>query len=174
MYRILLAALLVGSIAAAAADHGYVGTKKCAMCHKGPKHNEVFETWKEAKHAKAFEVLADPRAAEVAAEMGVEGAPQESGECLRCHTTGYGKGDLALKMLPADGVSCEACHGAGKDYAKKPIMKDLEKSVAKGLVEDPSTICVNCHDEKLAHVKEFVYEERWERISHSLPDEAKE
>jgi hypothetical protein len=171
MTRILLSALLLAFTMASAADHAYIGTKKCALCHKGAKNNMVFETWKKAKHAKAWKVLASESAKAIAAEMGVTGNPQEAGECLTCHSTGYGVDPkLTLKLKPADGVTCEACHGAGGNYSKKPIMKVRKKAVMKGMVDDTKSVCTTCHDESLKHVKTFVYEERWEEISHELPE----
>lgn len=164
--------ILCFAVSAGAAEHSYVGVKKCAMCHKGERNNMVYEKWQEAKHASAWTILASDRAQEVAAEMGVDGDPQQSGACLSCHTTGYGAdASLTVKLSVEDGVSCEACHGAGGDYAKKPIMQDHAKSVAKGMIGDPSQICVECHKEELAHVGAFDYTERWAKITHSLPSE---
>ena len=53
---------------------------------------------------------------------------------------------------------------------KKPIMKVRKKSIAKGMVDDIKSVCINCHDESLKHVKKFNYDERWEQISHALPE----
>ena len=174
MLKIFISSLLLLYAVATAADHAFVGTKKCGMCHKGEKGSMVLEKWKEAAHSKAYEVLASEEATAIAKEMGVTGNPQEAGECLECHSTGYGADPkLTAKLVLANGVSCEACHGAGFDYAKKPIMKDHKKSVLKGMVDSPKDVCVNCHKEELKHVKKFVYEERWDKIKHSRPAAAK-
>jgi hypothetical protein len=171
MARTFLAALMLLALVASAADHAYIGTKKCSLCHKGEKNNMVFETWSEAKHANAYKDLASESAKAIAAEMGVEGNPQEADACLSCHSTGHGQAAaLTAKLKLENGVSCEACHGAGGDYGKKPIMKVRKKALLKGMVDDVKLVCANCHDESLKHVKKFVYAERWEKISHELPE----
>ncbi len=171
MKRSFLLGLVLLAVSASAADHAYVGTKKCAMCHKGEKHNMVYETWKDAKHAQAYNDLASEAAKAIATEMGVTGNPQEADECLSCHSTGHGQAaDLKLKLKIEDGVTCEACHGAGQDYVKKPIMKVRDKAIRKGMVDDIKSVCLNCHDESVKHVKKFDYDERWQKISHELPE----
>jgi hypothetical protein len=170
MFKTFIPAVLIMFVTSMAADNAYVGTKKCGMCHKGEKGAMVLEKWQEAKHSDAYNVLATDKAKEVAKEMGVAGNLQEAAECLECHTTAYGADPkLTMKLKVEDGVSCEACHGAGAAYAKKPIMKVHKKAVMKGMVDSPKDICVNCHKEELKHVKKFVYEERWNEIKHSRP-----
>jgi len=121
----------------------YVGMTKCKMCHK-----DVYEAWSKTKHATAIETLGDTSAMDEA--------------CLACHVTGYGKGGGYVDTASTPGllgVTCEACHGPGSLYWKLPIMKDHEKAVANGLVEQDSSVCLSCHNEKSPTFKGFKYDE---------------
>ena len=69
-----------------------------------------------------------------------------------------------------EGVSCEACHGAGGDYWKKNIMEDRDASIANGMVADPGANCVSCHNEQSPTYKPFNFEEYWPKIQHGLPE----
>jgi len=119
----LMGALLVLPFAmgAQAGDHAYVGAKKCKMCHK-----VQYNSWVNTKHAKATE----------AAKKGTADRKYEA-SCLKCHAT---NADEAMA-----GVQCEACHGAGADYKKMSVMKDLEKAKANGLVVTGQETCNGCH-----------------------------
>ncbi len=164
---ILLAVLLVASIAALAGDHAYVGVNRCKMCHHGETKGMIFEKWSETSHAQAFAVLASDSAKAVYAKLGKTGDPQADAECLACHTVG----DTAFY---ADGVNCEACHGAGGDYWKMSVMKDKDAAVAAGLILDPSSGCVRCHNEKSPTFKGFNFDEMYPKIEHHLPAPAGE
>ena len=67
----------------------YIGAKKCKMCHMSKKRGEQYGKWAAGPHAKAFEVLATEEAKAAAKKAGVEGDPQQSPKCLKCHVTGY-------------------------------------------------------------------------------------
>jgi Cytochrome c554 and c-prime len=168
---VLLAIFVAGlyTVDALAQDHAYIGLKKCSMCHKGAKKGEIFETWQATKHAGAFATLATDAAKAIGAEKGIED-PQTDATCLKCHVTGYGQ-DAALTAAldPANGVTCEACHGAGADFKSMKVMKDRDASIAAGMVADPKAACVSCHNEESPTFKPFVLEERWEAIKHSRP-----
>ncbi|MCB2199724.1 cytochrome c family protein [bacterium] len=166
LFSIML--LLVAAGATYAQDNEFVGTKRCAMCHKAEKGNMIFEKWQEGPHAKAFATLASEEAAKVYADLGKSGNPQEDADCLKCHTTGHGM-DAALtaKISPEDGVSCEQCHGAGGAYWKKNIMEDRDASIANGMVADPGANCTSCHNEESPTYKAFNFEEFWPQIEHS-------
>ena len=99
--------------------------------------------------------------------------------CAKCHSTpGY------QDFIGADGseagvvdaaapigtvVTCEACHGAGGDYFKMPIMKDRAKAIAGGMVEKPGEGCVSCHNEESPTFKEFKFDEMWPKVKHERP-----
>ena len=104
-----LAAVAMLASGVQAQDHEYVGAEKCKMCHK-----VQYNSWLETTHAKATD------------EAKASTDREFSSDCLTCHAT---NADEALA-----GVQCEACHGAGNDYKKMSIMKDVEKAKANGLV----------------------------------------
>lgn len=152
----------------APATHGFIGVKKCSMCHKGEAKGTVYEKWMESNHAKAYQTL-------VAKKDGSE----KKAECLTCHTTGYGKGGYALDAANAaefEGVQCEACHGGGADF-KLTHNKDAAAAAAQGFVAKPDVkTCQQCHNEKspsFDKAKPFDFEAMHKLIDHRFRDKAK-
>ena len=87
-----------------------VGPNACAECHK-----QEVEAWKGTHHFKTFrEMPRNTEANEIAEKMGVRRIKSES-LCLNCHFTVQQKNN---KEEPVAGISCESCHGAGKDWIK--------------------------------------------------------
>jgi DnaJ-class molecular chaperone len=152
-----VAVVVLVSFSAQAQDHAYVGAAKCKMCHK-----VQYVSWETTSHAKATD---DAKAAT---------DREYSADCLTCHATNASE-DFA-------GVQCEACHGAGKDYRKKSVMVDPDKSRAKGLVEQTAAVCTTCHnDESPAWDPQrytlgdgskagFDYEQAVKAIAHPVPE----
>ena len=120
---------------AQSSDHAYVGETKCAMCHKSEKSGKQAVIWEGTDHAKAYDTLGTPQAKAIAAKLGIDN-PQTSGKCLKCHSTAYGftETQVTQDVAVQEGVSCETCHGPGKDYMKMSVMKDKTQSIANGLV----------------------------------------
>jgi hypothetical protein len=180
---LLALAFLIPKSAAAEEEHKYVGHMKCKTCHKKEAIGNQFGIWLESKHAKAFATLATDKAKEWAAEAGVDN-PQTDERCIKCHSTAHGVPDtmVSKKFDRTAGVQCEACHGAGKDYRKKKIMIDREKSIEKGLVLPTADVCTACHnDESPAWDADrytledgskvgFNYEKAVEAIAHPVPE----
>ncbi len=80
----------------------------CGECHV----NE-YEVWKETPHATGFRTLhRRPRAEEIAGKLGFRLIKRES-FCYSCHYTPE-IDDGAIRVV--SGVSCESCHGAGRDW----------------------------------------------------------
>jgi peroxiredoxin len=112
----------------------YVGSEACQSCH-----TDEHATWLGQAHAKALDTLA---------AKGKAGAA----DCLRCHTTGFGKpggfqaGGGAQPALA--GVGCESCHGPGGDHVAKgarkrgTILKLSDKCGSCAILQ----ICGSCHD----------------------------
>ena len=151
-------------------SHTFVGEAVCAKCHGGPLGNQVHEHWQGTAHARAWRDLAGERARVVAREMGVAGDPQTAASCLVCHSTGQDAPEaLRLAMPAAEGVSCEACHGPGGDYAKKLVMPETREAHRHGLRPDPQASCPMCHEAEVAHLKPFDYKARWPLVAHALP-----
>ena len=131
--------------------HDYVGAKKCKSCHNSKKKANLqqYKVWEKAKHSKAFEILSPEE--------------QKNPECLKCHTTAYEitKGDPKFH-----GVQCEQCHGAGKNYKKKKVMKSRKLSKSKGLLFPNEKTCTVCHNDSHKHHKPFNFKEYTEKIKH--------
>ncbi len=89
------------------ADAKYVGSESCKECHE-----HAYEVWKKTPHAHAYHSL------ETAKRPGLR---QFDGECIACHTVGFGyqAGFKSEKESPLlKDVGCESCHGPGSLHAK--------------------------------------------------------
>ena len=163
IFSFFLAALLLvasGMVTAEEAAHAYVGAKKCKTCHKAQ-----FKSWGETAHAKAYDLLSDEEKAKP--------------ECTKCHVTG-----TTAKEVLLEGVQCEACHGAGKDYKSPKIMSkkkwkadpEAHKKMAldAGLIIPTEATCVTCHTkEGNANFKEFKFEESKGKVHPAMADSLK-
>jgi hypothetical protein len=131
----LMALVVVAAAAAAlsAADFTYVGADKCKMCHK-----VEYTSWLETFHAKAT----DNAKASTDRKFGPD--------CLKCHAT---NSDEAMA-----GVQCEACHGAGSEFKKMNVMKDLALAKQSGLVVPTQATCDGCHT-GADHAKKVSFDE---------------
>lgn len=127
----------------------YTGVKMCKMCHKGEKTGDQFGKWEAGPHAKAYATLAGAEAKAQAAKLGIDN-PQTSGKCLQCHSTAYNWTETKQTDTIAveEGISCESCHGPGKNYKAKETMKSRDKSVEGGMVYPATKSCERCHNEK--------------------------
>ncbi len=166
-----LAMALFSTKAVFAAEHKYIGVKKCAMCHKSEAKGNQYGKWLSTEHSKAYEVLCTAQAQETAKKVGISGNPQESPVCLKCHTTGYGVDSSLLGegFAKENGVQCETCHGAGGDYASISVMKDKAKAIQAGLVMPTEEVCVKCHNTQSPNFKEFNFKEYYPKIAHPMP-----
>ncbi len=170
----LILALALVTMAAAtatfAADPEIIGAPKCMMCHKA-KTGDQAAIWEASAHAGAFETLKGEKAVAIAAEKGL-GNPWEEATCLGCHTTQHFTGaavNATGKYELTEGVSCEACHGAGSAYKSKKVMEDHDAAVAAGMLVADETTCVKCHNDKSPTFKGFDYATYWEKIKHPVP-----
>lgn len=165
----------------------YVGASQCKLCHNKPAEGAQWTKWTQMKHHQSFQALSSDRALEVAKKLGLEKAPNESAECLRCHVTAYDVAALRppKKILAKDGVQCESCHGPASDHLvigkelkmKKPPSGDIHATVVTPGVET----CVKCHNtdnptwdaEKytLANGDKsgFDFEQAYAKIAHPNP-----
>ncbi len=134
----------------------YIGAKKCKACHL-----KQYKAWEKTS---SKDYTADPN-------------------CLKCHTTGYGKpgGFTSLDETPKlTGVQCEGCHGPGSEYVK--IMKKDKKYKfadvkALGLIRpsEDEKGCMVCHGadspftEKVDARYKWEFKERLERTHKHFP-----
>jgi peroxiredoxin len=134
----------------------YTGSEACQPCHQ-----EEFATWSEQPHAAAVEKLEAP-------------SETENPDCLRCHTTAFGRPG----GFPTDGrlaeypdlaaVGCESCHGPGGKHVET---EGLESGsiIALGDKCDSCVvlqICGSCHDEANDPGFEFELLEKIELQRH--------
>jgi hypothetical protein len=165
-------------LAARAADapaHAYVGVEKCAKtCHSDEKTGNQHGKWLASPHAKAWEALASDKAKEFAKAKGIDD-PQKADACVKCHVTGFGAppDKLTETYKKEEGVGCESCHGAGADYKKLSVMKDLAKSKAAGLEIPTEATCKKCHNEESPSYKPFDFAKFSAEIAHPNPEKAK-
>ena len=181
----LLAVAISGLANAESPDPAlYVGTKACGMCHKKEEAGNQLAKWQESGHAKAFERLATPEAKEAAKKLGIDD-PQKSGKCLQCHATAYNFTETLAgmeKIAVEDGVTCESCHGPGKNYKAKEVMKNRDECVTKGMVYPATKSCTKCHNDKSPTWKPDRYtakdgtkvgfdeEQAYDKIKHPNPN----
>jgi hypothetical protein len=113
--RELLASIPEGS--------SYRGAISCKHCHI-----RNYNAWLRTGHSKATETI-------------VESIKESTspGECLACHTTGYGDvdeyDDFSEIPIYLWGVQCETCHGPGKGH---PGFSEKLRRVTLG-------VCRSCH-----------------------------
>lgn len=142
----LMSIVVASVLATSAMTVEFVGARACGKCHPA-----AYQVWKSSPHSRAHaalpkENIKDPR-------------------CMRCH----GSGD------PDRGaVQCEYCHGAGKYYAKRNVMKDTELSRIVGLVDVTEKVCRRCHTDAAPNVQTFDQERMWGHISHGREAKAPE
>lgn len=189
-----LGAALFGLIGLALAANGpevvikkpnrYIGAAKCMNCHQAKAAGDQWTAWQDAKHSKAFEVLASDEAKRVAKELGIDD-PQKSDKCLKCHVTGHGLDKELFKkgFKPEHGVQCETCHGPGEEHlrarfraaAEAPELPEGEVAPyivvpADEIIVSPAReVCYGCHNEKSPSFKSFCYFERVSKIRHLDP-----
>jgi hypothetical protein len=118
----------------------FVGAQQCGECHQS-----AYEAWKGSLHAKAHD--------------GLTGRQAEDPRCIQCH----GVGDAAN-----GGVQCESCHGPGKHYAVRYVMKDAELSRIVGLVDVTEKTCRRCHTDTSPSIQPYEQERMWQTVSHGL------
>jgi mono/diheme cytochrome c family protein len=158
----------------------YVGVKKCKACHI-----KQFKSWKETSMATSFENLKPGAKGDAKKKAGLDPDKDYTTDanCLRCHTTGYGKpgGFKNLEETPKlINVQCESCHGPGGDFSK--VMKKDKKFkladvVSAGLILPNEKInnCMECHgsdspfNEKVDPKYKFDIKERLKKTHEHYP-----
>ena len=76
---------------------------------------------------------------------------------------------MLIRIALDEGVGCEACHGAGSEYAVEAVMRDEPAALQAGLKPVTRETCLPCHEQ--AHGKPFNYDEAVKMIAHPLKHE---
>jgi len=160
------------------------GPDACGECHK-----ESVLKWKLTRHSKTFKELPRKKSAKtIAKKMGLRRIKAGS-DCLTCHFT---SAEVKGKVKPIAGITCESCHGAGRDWinvhsdfggkgvtaqTEKPDHKKVryEKSESTGMIRprrlySVAANCYGCHtvpNEKLVNVGEHPAGSKFELVSWS-------
>ena len=142
--RLLLALSVVSSAGFGTAlwAQEYIGAERCGACHPF-----AYARWKAGPHARAH--------------LSLDEAQRRDPKCNTCHPVGDGAGEAR-----SPGVQCERCHGAGRYYHPRYVMKDRELSRAVGLIDPTEAHCRTCHDEGAPTIEPFDFERAWMRIDH--------
>ncbi|MFT5122625.1 MAG: hypothetical protein ACI9TH_000190 [Kiritimatiellia bacterium] len=158
--------------------------KKCTMCHKKDSIGDQHAVWENGPHAKAYTMLAEPAAKEVAAKLGIAD-PQQSPKCLQCHSTAYYFSEsIQTDLIEVElGVTCQSCHGPGDAYKSKEVHgKDRATGIAAGMIfPSLEKSCTHCHNDrnptwnpdrytlKDGTKSGFDPEQAYEKIKHPMP-----
>jgi hypothetical protein len=101
-------------------------------------------------HSRAFAVLSNRRAQQIAATLGLADAAAAPA-CLGCHAT-PADGAHGRRFLTNDGVSCEACHGGASGWIAShyAVGGTHADNVMRGMtpLDRPqirARICLDCH-----------------------------
>jgi hypothetical protein len=122
---------------ASAADK--VGAETCKACHPA-----AYEAWRASPHARARDMLPEKS--------------RSDARCLSCHAPDAADG--------LTGVSCETCHGPGRLYGARYVMRDPELARALGLADPGERTCLGCHTDSTPSLVRFEYERKLPLIRH--------
>lgn len=148
---VLALALLVGSLEAArtASAADYVGAERCGNCHRAE-----YQQWRSSGHATALARLSKVQ--------------QRDTTCRACHTMSSSSDDPSLA-----GVQCESCHGPGRLYSPRYVMKDPELSKLLNLLPVTEEQCAPCHAKDTPSVREFKFAEKIALVRHKAAADKK-
>jgi len=102
-------------------------------------------------HSRAYTALAGHRGQQIATSLGL-GDATRAPACLGCHTTTAPSGLRGARFQIADGVGCEACHGASSGWLAShyAVGASHAANLAQGLIplenaETRASLCLDCH-----------------------------
>ena len=142
----------------------FLGAGSCASaaCHGRPLTSGIqgseYTLWAgRDKHARAYDVLFQPRSAKMAALLDPKTKASENVLCLSCHVLPEAKwvNSEIPEFFKGDGVSCESCHGPARswitDHSQPSWKAKLPgEKAALGMWETRELnarvkLCVDCH-----------------------------
>lgn len=179
MRRIATAAILLlatGSLWAASAvetinadRHMGVATCASSTCHGSTQRfaesnvwQNEYSVWQESDpHARAYDILKQPKSQAIASKMGLGDAATAT-ICLDCHTDNAPIAQRGEKFLIDDGVGCESCHGGSERWLASHAAPSVShaENLQNGLypTEEPvarARLCLSCHmgsaDRRITH-----------------------
>lgn len=145
----------------AIAAHKHMGVASCSnsVCHGAAQpfrdsdvpQNE-FALWQQFDpHAKAYQILTQPRSQAIARKLGL-GDASTAKVCLDCHADNIPAADRGERFQISDGVGCEACHGGSELWLNSHADRKVTyaDNLAKGMypTADPikrAQLCLSCH-----------------------------
>ncbi|HXI14218.1 MAG TPA: multiheme c-type cytochrome [Thermoanaerobaculia bacterium] len=142
-------------------EGAYLGVATCAGsgCHGSTLplrasrvlQNEYFTWLNYDKHARAYNVLFNPRSARIVKNMKLRGRAYEEKMCLDCHATNVPSGEGA-GIDREDGIQCETCHGPAGGWRSQHTDSGWTHadSVRAGMIDLRSVpvrarTCLTCH-----------------------------
>lgn len=157
----------------------FVGTEACLSCHVAAPISPGKKTDKAAgkeaaaevighadrgkqrpcavptvpDHKNAYAALTTPIAAEVAMLSGIHDSPATAQICLACHATGADEGprwwNPSFRL--ADGIQCEACHGAGSLHVAMHRGENHDNNTRDSIRPGARWQCEACHYDRPSH-----------------------
>jgi hypothetical protein len=121
----------------------YIGAGQCKSCHEFE-----YRVWASGPHAKGDGSLSE--------------AQRKDPKCNTCHMMTV-EGESAPDL---QGIECERCHGPGRYYHRRYVMRDKELSRLVGLTDPKPEHCMQCHTEGGPSIRPFVFAEMWAKIDH--------
>jgi hypothetical protein len=143
-----------------------LGSASCTAsnCHGDPLANDpirgAYRIWFERDpHARASETLSKPESERMVRALGIKQPATEAAECIGCHSPMAAASDAGSHWHSmSEGVSCEACHGAARDWIEphrsldwnNPSIWSDNRKAAAGFQDTKSlhgraSACVKCH-----------------------------
>lgn len=140
-----------------------VGVSSCSAqpCHGDVAQDHVWPIWgneltiwiSKDPHAQAYRVLSNDLSKKMAERLKLRVPANKAERCLRCHSPFDVLAVATGKTTLADGVGCEACHGAAQDWLALHTRTDwpaLKAQDSRGMLDTRNLhartrACAACH-----------------------------
>jgi hypothetical protein len=143
-----------------------LGSASCtaSSCHGDPQGSDpirgAYHIWFDRDpHARASDTLSKPESERMVRALGINKPAIEAAECIGCHSPMAAASDTSgHRHSTNEGVSCEACHGAARDWIEphrgldwnNPSVWSDKRKAAAGFQDTKSlhgraSACAKCH-----------------------------